>query len=244
MDNIWALFLGVLQGFTEFLPVSSSGHLVLAQSLIPGFSQPGVLFDVTLHFGTLFAVLFFFRKKLLKLSLKYVFFILIATIPAFIVGFFLKDYFYGLFSNVRVVGYGLIVTGLFNYLTSKHEGKKESLDTKKSFFVGLLQAFSIVPGVSRSSSTIFAGVKSSLSPKEAAEFSFLMSVPVIIGANILEIYSNFGASINYTSYFLGFLGAFVSGIIAIKLVLKLLEEKKFKIFAFYCFALGIIVLLS
>ena len=243
MNYVWASVLGILQGFTEFLPVSSSGHLVLAQSLIPGFSQPGVLFDVCLHFGTLFAVLYFFRKRLFKLSFKYILYIVIATIPAVIVGFLLKDSISILFSSVEVVGVALIVTGLLNFLTYKHKEEKKELDPKKSIFVGLMQAFAIIPGVSRSASTIFAGIKSGLSSKDAAEFSFLISVPAIIGANVLEIYSNWGEKINYTSYIIGFIAAFVSGVFAIKLVLKFLEEKKFKIFAFYCLALGIITLL-
>lgn len=243
MSNIWALVLGVLQGFTEFLPVSSSGHLVLTQSLIPGFSQPGVLFDVCLHFGTLFAVLFFFRKRIFKLSFKYILYIVVATIPAVIVGFLLKDLISILFSSVEVVGVALIVTGLLNFLTSKHKEEEKSLNYKKSFFVGLMQAFAIVPGISRSGSTIFAGVKSGLTSKDAAEFSFLISVPAIIGANILEIYSSWGEKINYIPYIIGFIAAFISGVLAIKLVLKFLEEKKFKIFAFYCLALGIITLL-
>ena len=243
MNNIWALVLGILQGFTEFLPVSSSGHLVLVQTIIPNFSQPGILFDVCLHFGTLFAVLFFFRKKLLKISFKYISYIVVATIPAVIIGFFLKDYIYELFSSIRVVGFALILTGLLNYLTSKHKEEEKELDYKKSIFVGLMQAFAIVPGLSRSGSTIFAGVKSGLSSKDAAEFSFLISVPAIIGANILEIYSSWGEKINYGTYTIGFIAAFISGIIAIKLVLNFLEEKKFKIFAFYCLILGIITLL-
>ncbi|MBU0998385.1 undecaprenyl-diphosphate phosphatase [Patescibacteria group bacterium] len=243
MDYIWSLVLGVLQGFTEFLPISSSGHLVLVQSLIPSFRQPGVLFDVCLHFGTLFAVLFFFRKKLFKLSFKYILYIVVATIPAVIVGYILKDSISSLFSSVGIVGVALVITGLLNFLTSKQKEEEKSLDYKKSLFIGLMQAFAIVPGISRSGSTIFAGTKSGLSSKDAAEFSFLMSVPAIIGANILEVYSNWGESINYITYFIGFLAAFISGVLAIKIVLKFLEDKKFKVFAFYCLVLGIITLL-
>lgn len=243
MSYIWSLVLGILQGFTEFLPVSSSGHLVLFQSLIPGFSQPGVLFDVCLHFGTLFAVLFFFRKKIFKLPFKYILYIFIATIPAVIIGLLVRDSISILFSSVEVVGVALLLTGLINFLTSKQRQEGKSLDYKKSIFIGLMQAFAIIPGISRSGSTIFAGTKSGLSSKDAAKFSFLVSVPAIVGANILEVYSNWGESINYVQYFIGFLSAFVSGIIAIKLVLKFLEEKKFKVFAFYCLALGVIILL-
>ena len=243
MNYIWALVLGILQGFTEFLPVSSSGHLVLVQSLIPGFSQPGILFDVFLHFGTLFAVLFFFRKKIFELSWKYVLYIVIATIPAVLIGFFLKDSIEILFSSVEIVGIALIITGLLNFLTHKHKEEIKELDSKKSVFVGFIQGFAIIPGISRSGSTIFAGIKSGLSSKDAAEFSFLISVPAIVGANVLEIYSSWGESINYVPYLIGFISAFISGIFAIKLVLKFLEEKKFKIFAFYCLILGLITLL-
>ena len=243
MNYIWSLFLGVLQGFTEFLPVSSSGHLVLVQSLIPGFTQPGVLFDVCLHFGTLFAVLFFFRKKLFKLSFKYILYIAVATIPAVIVGYISRDSISSLFSSVGIVGVALVITGFINYLTDKQKKEEKSLDYKKSLFIGFMQAFAIIPGISRSGLTIFAGTKSGLSSRDAAEFSFLISVPAIFGANILEVCSNWGESIDYTPYFIGFLAAFISGVIAIKIVLKFLQEKKFKIFAFYCLALGIITLL-
>lgn len=243
MEYIWALVLGVLQGFTEFLPVSSSGHLVLVQSIIPGFSQPGVLFDVVLHFGTLLAILFFFRKRILSLTWKYILYIVIATIPAVIVGFLFKDTISILFSSVEVVGVALVITGLLNFSTFKHKEENKSLDSKKSTFVGMMQAFAIIPGISRSGSTIFAGIKTGLSSKDAAEFSFLISVPAIIGANVLEIYSFGGESINYVSYLIGFIAAFISGIIAIKMVLKFLKEKKFKIFSIYCLILGMIVLL-
>jgi undecaprenyl-diphosphatase len=243
MNYIWAAFLGILQGFTEFLPVSSSGHLVLAQSLIPNFSQPGVLFDATLHFGTVFAILFLLRKKIFHLSFKYVLYIIVATIPAVFVGFLLKDLIDVLFSSVEVVGIALIITGLLNYLSYKHIEENKDLNYKKSIFVGLMQAFAIIPGISRSGSTIFAGIKSGLSSQDAAEFSFLISVPAIIGANILEVFSNWGESINYTTYIIGFFAAFISGVFAIKLVIKFLKEKKFKIFAFYCLTLGLITLL-
>lgn len=243
MSLFYSALLGILQGLTEFLPVSSSGHLVLVQSIIPNFKQPGVLFDVTLHFGTLFAVLFFFRKKLLRLSLRYILFLIIGTIPAVIIGFFFKDFFVGLFSSFRLVGYALLISGILNFLIDKTLERNEKPDLKKSVFVGIAQAFAIFPGVSRSGSTIFAGVKSGLSCKDAAEFSFLLSAPAIIGANILEIFSSWGEKIDVFCYLTGFLFAFVSGIAAIGLVLKFLEEKKFKIFAIYCFILGLTILL-
>ena len=243
MNIVWAVVLGALQGLTEFLPISSSGHLVLVQSLIPGFSQPGVLFDVTLHFGTLLAVLFFFRKKIMKLSRKYVFYIAIATIPAVIFGFILRDTVKLLFLSIPIVGLALVFTGLVNFLIDKSKDGEEKLNLKKSIFIGIAQAFSIIPGISRSGFTIFSGVKSGLSSKDAAEFSFLLSVPAVLGANLLEIVLNIGQKIEYGSYFAGFFTAFIFGVFAIRIVLKFLEEKKFKVFAFYCLVLGVLTLL-
>lgn len=244
MNFFSALFLGVLQGFTEFLPVSSSGHLVIAQSLIPGFSQVGITFDVILHFGTFFAVIFYFRKKLLGLSRKYLIFLLLGTIPAVVIGLLFRNTIEVMFQSVRVVSIALILSGVLNLLTDRAISKKEKLNEKKSLFVGVFQALAIIPGLSRSGSTIFAGVKSGLSGKDAAEFSFLLSLPAILGANILEFYSHsIGTIENPGLYLVGFISAFVAGVLAIGLVIKFLAEKRFEIFAYYCFAVGFLSLI-
>lgn len=242
MELFWAALLGVVQGLTEFLPVSSSGHLVIFQKLLPSFSQPGVLFDVTLHFGTLFAVLFFFRKEIFKLSPKYLGYLVLGTVPVAIVGFFFKDQIEGFFTSVKLVGVGLLITALFNYLTyKKREGEKE-INGFFSFVVGIFQAIAIIPGISRSGATIFAGANLGMERKKAAAFSFLLSVPAILGANLLEIISNLGSPVDFGYYLIGFLFAFLSGFFAIGLVLKLLSGNKFKIFSFYCLFVGIITL--
>lgn len=244
MDVLSAAILGVVQGLTEFLPVSSSGHLVLAQSLIPGFKQPGIVFDVILHLGTLFAVLYFFRKKIFKLGFKYYGLIAVGTIPAILLGLVFKSQIEALFVNVKLVGAALILSGILNYLTNGAKVGKKAVGVKESLMVGVAQAAAIIPGLSRSGSTIFAGIKQGVKPEEAVEFSFLLSIPAILGANILELAGRgFNGSLSSGSYVAGFVTAFISGFLAIGLVLKFLVSKKFKFFAVYCIGLGILALL-
>jgi undecaprenyl-diphosphatase len=242
MNYLTSGLLGILQGLTEFLPVSSSGHLVLVQSLLPSFSQPGVLFDVTLHFGTMFAVLIFFGKRLIPLIKKYFFQLVIGTIPAVLIGFFFRVQIEGLFSSVKVVGLGLIISGILNYLTHKAKEKGILVNLKNSLFIGIAQAIAIVPGISRSGATIFAGTNLGIKAKETAEFSFLLSIPAILGANFLEIIGNYRQPINTGIYSVGFIFAFGAGLLSIFLVLKFLREKNFKYFAFYCLFIGLIAL--
>ena len=154
MNPVWAIILGTIQGLTEFLPISSSGHLVITQKLIPGFSQPGVLFDVVVHLGTLFAVLVFFRKKILSLKKQYIFLLLAGTVPVALIGFFFATPIESLFENVRLVGFALLLTGFVNLLTDKANGKTKEISFSNSFFIGLAQAVAIIPGISRSGTTI------------------------------------------------------------------------------------------
>lgn len=244
MNIISSIFLGILQGLTEFLPVSSSGHLVLAQSIIPGFVQPGVLFDVVLHAGTLFAIVFYFRKNLFKLLKKYFWLLVIGTIPAGLVGFFLSSGIEALFESTKVVGFALLLTGIFNLLTDKAKPSKENITKKQSLLIGTFQALAIIPGVSRSGSTIFAGVQSGTKAKKAAEFSFILSLPAVFGATVLELMKHGANTATSTPiYIVGFIAAFISGFIAIKLIFKILEEKRFELFAYYCFILGALAIL-
>jgi undecaprenyl-diphosphatase len=244
MSNLYAVFLGIVQGLSEFLPVSSSGHLVILQSLLPNFSQPGILFDVILHFGTLIAVLFYFRKKLMSyLNTKFILLLIIGTVPAVIVGYLIKDRVDVLFASVKVVGVSLLVTGVFNLLTDKFKAGKDTITNRNAFVTGVLQAVAIIPGISRSGSTIFASVAQGISKEKAAEFSFLLSVPAILGANILEIYNNgFLGFSNPVPYALGFLSSFIFGLIAMILIFKVIAKGKFEYFAYYCFFLGAIAI--
>lgn len=244
MEIVYAVFLGILQGLTEFLPVSSSGHLVLAQSVIPGFTQPGITFDVILHAGTLFAVLWYFRKTILKISSRYLFLLGLGTVPAGLVGYFFQANIETLFSGTKLVGFALLVTALLNYLTDKTEAAKDKVSWKNSLIVGIAQAVAIVPGISRSGATIFAGSSVGIKAKKAAEFSFLLSVPAILGANILQFASHgVNGGLSPFFYLVGFVSAFVTGFFAIGWVIKFLLAKKFKLFALYCLVVGALALL-
>ena len=244
MDLIWSIILGLIQGLTEFLPVSSSGHLVISQHFIPGFSQPGVLFDVVLHLGTLFAVVYFFRKKILTLSRQYYLLLIIGTIPAGLFGILFQKSLESTFGDYKMLGIELIITGILNFLIDKANTAKDKITYENSLLIGIGQAIAIIPGISRSGTTIFTGVKLGIDRKKAAEFSFLLSIPAILGANIIQIISHGLSNIpNPLYYFVGFLAALLSGVLSIRLVFKTLSEKKFGIFGIYCIVLGVLVLL-
>lgn len=244
MNIFVSIFLGIVQGLTEFLPVSSSGHLVIAQSLFTDFHQPGVLYDVVLHAGTLFAVLIYFRKKIFKLSAKYISFIILGTIPAIVIGLLFDDYLESSFGSIFWVGIQLIITGILNWFIDKAKSLDKPIDYKKSLWIGIWQAIAIIPGISRSGSTIFAGVTSGISREKAAEFSFLLSIPAITGAIVLQVFKYGGSdSINIPFYFIGFLVSFVVGFFSIGVLLNFLYHKHFKYFAVYSIILGVILII-
>ena len=244
MDIFTALILGTVQGLTEFLPVSSSGHLVLGRYLLTSYKEPGVVFEAFLHAGTLFAILYYFRKEIFKLSKKYVFYIILATLPAALFGYLFSPFFEGLFESPRLVGFALLATGFLNLMTDLKVDTKRKLNYKNSIMIGFFQALAIIPGISRSGSTIFAGTRAGIKRENAAKFSFLLSVPAVLGANVLQ-FAKYGVSLeaNAANYLVGFIFAFVAGYFAINTVIKVLKEKKFKYFAYYCFLVGITTLL-
>jgi undecaprenyl-diphosphatase len=242
MEVFYSAFLGIVQGLTEFLPVSSSGHLVLVQQILPTIKSPGVVFEAFLHAGTLFAILLYFRKDILKIGKNYSVFIVIGSIPAVFFGLVFSSFFESLFENTKMVGLALLVTGILNMFTDMQVLKKRALDTSNSLVIGLFQAFAIIPGISRSGSTIFAGSRLGINRQDAAKFSFLLSIPAVLGANLLEFVKYKGSfDGSYTSFLVGFLFSFVAGYFAINLVLESLKRRNFKYFAYYCFGLGLLV---
>ena len=244
MNIFWSIILGIVQGVTEFLPVSSSGHLVIFQQFIPRFVQPGALFDVVLHLATMCAVLIYFRKRLVELINRYWLVLFVGTVPAGLVGIFFQDQIESFFTNVKFVGFALLITALFNFFTDVTKTRDKNFTNKNAFFVGIFQAFAIVPGISRSGSTIFAGSIAGINKEKAAEFSFLLSVPAILGANVLQFVSHGVDGIsNPLNYVAGFVAAFISGYVSIRVVLKTLHGKRFKIFGIYCLIVGLAVLL-
>lgn len=254
---VWqSLVLGVVQGLTEFLPVSSSGHLVIFQHLF-GMKEAPLTFDVLVHLGTLLAVLLAFREDLLYILRRpfnrLTYLIIVGCIPAALAGFLLAPLFEKAFESLLVVGIGLVFTGFIlkfseAYATEK-PGLKEINETgyADAIFIGLLQALAIVPGISRSGSTIASGLFVGLDREFAARFSFLLSIPVIIGAGVFELKDVMETGISSSvaiPYAAGFAAAVLSGYLAIKLVLRIVKKGKLSMFSYYCWGLAGITLLA
>jgi len=252
MNIIDIIILGILQGITEFLPVSSSGHLVLAQYML-GIDSPGNTLEILFHVGTLFSVIYVFNKdiKSIVISLnekttqKLVIFIIIATIPAVIVGLIFKSHIINLFSSIVPVGYALLLTGAILTLSVNFKNRNESLSYLYSLLIGLSQAIAIIPGISRSGATISISMLLGIPPKEAARFSFLLSIPVITGAGLLgflelESYDLLTPNLIITAI----LTSFIVGTLSLKILLKILEVGRFHFFGVYCVIAGIVAVLS
>ena len=251
MGILEVIILGVIQGITEFLPVSSSGHLVIAQKLL-GISSPGNTLEILFHFGTLLSVIFVFFNEIKSIFVSLnergtqiiLVYLLIATIPAFFVGLVFKDYLLSIFDNVKLVGVALLFTGFMLVLSSrfKHSHKKHSFFS--SLAIGLVQALAIIPGISRSGATISMSIYLGIAPKEAAKFSFLLSIPIILGASLLGILElEDDGMIGSLTIFMAIFTSFIVGILALKLLLKMLEFGKFHFFGIYCLGVGIFAIL-
>lgn len=254
MTVIQALILGAVQGLTEFLPVSSSGHLVIFQHLL-GLENTPLAFDVLVHMGTLLAVFVAFWDDIAALLKKpwskLTFLIVVGCIPAAAVGILLEPIFEETFKSLLVVGLGLLITGAVLMVSEKwalaKPGLKEIEETSywDVLFVGLLQAIAIVPGISRSGSTISAGLLAGMERPFAARFSFLLSIPVILGAGLMELKDlGTGAleAISSAAIMAGLLSAALFGYIAIKVVLRLVNQGRLSVFSWYVWALGLLTL--
>lgn len=251
------LTLSVIQGLTEFLPVSSSGHLVLFQSFF-GFNEPPVTLDIMLHVGTLLAVFFYFKEELFQImkgiasGQKNAWWIagliFIGTIPAVLVGFLFEDILTSSFGDLRINGWFFLLTAflLFSTYFVKRSNNKQfkELNWKDALVVGIFQAISILPAVSRSGATIASALWRGASRETAFKFSFYLSIPAILGAlalqfpKLLESRSN-----NLEQYFIGLIVAGVIGYFSLKLLEATLKSDKFYLFGFYCLFLGLIILL-
>jgi undecaprenyl-diphosphatase len=252
MNIVDIVILGILQGITEFLPVSSSGHLVLAQYLL-GIESPGNTLEVLFHIGTLFSVFYVFNKdiKSIVISLnekptqKLVIYIIIATIPAVIIGLIFKSHIINLFSSIVPVGYALLSTGVILTLSINFKNKNKSLSYLYSLLIGLAQAVAIIPGISRSGTTISISMLLGIPPKEAARFSFLLSIPVIIGAGLLGFLELESYGLLTPKFIItGILTSFIVGTLSLKILLKILEVGRFHFFGIYCIIAGIVAVLS
>ncbi len=273
MSFLYAILLGILQGLTEFLPISSSGHLVIAQQIF-GIEEADMAFDIILHLGTLVAVLAYYWKDILQLIGEFftlisqlfkgekpklldphrpyrilLVMVVVATIPTALIGFLFKDLFVKLFGGIYIVGYALVITGVLLWVSNGIiEGKKraQNITLLDATTVGLLQGLAITPGISRSGSTIFAGLLRGFNRELATRFSFLLSIPAILGAVILEgkeIFKSQVAIANILPILAGFLAAAISGYFAIHILIRLLQKKKLNYFAYYCWAVGLLTIL-
>ncbi len=268
MNILQALCLGVLQGITEFLPVSSSGHLVLAQHLF-GLTESQLFFDVAVHSGTLLAVLLVFRADLLHIfkdclllfsnpqpsqstpdstargaGVKMAGMILVGSIPTALIGLLFRDLFEQLFTSPAIVGLGLWTTGGVLLWSRWSRQFREPLDTPSvmdSLLIGLAQGAAISPGLSRSGVTITAGLLLGLRPELAFRYSFLLSIPAILGALAIEAYHVGGNHPGWDLVAVGFFSAFLVGWIALRVLRSLVGRGKLFYFAPYCFAVGTIV---
>jgi undecaprenyl-diphosphatase len=251
-----ALVLGVVQGLTEFLPVSSSGHLVVAEAAV-GLSTPGVLVEVVLHVGTLLAVVIVYWRTLWRLlhgavvgdrgAWRYILLLFLATIPAAVAGFSLEDLFKGAFDSLLLVGINFVVTGMILWSTrGRVQATPSDLPSApRAVAIGVAQALAILPGISRSGTTVSLGLWLGLDPVRAAEFSFLMAIPTIAGAAVLqapELTAGI-SSVGGSQLAFSFVAALVSGVLAIRLLIALLQRKAFYRFAPYCWAIGLATIL-
>lgn len=266
MTLLQAIGAGLVQGLTEFLPVSSSGHLVLFQELL-GISEPSLFLEAVVHAATLFAVAIFFWKKLISLSVREVFLLLIGSIPAGVIGILFADAIESLFSSLLIVGGALAITGLINIATDRmltkrsqiekaidkltllaeaKELKKEIPTLKQIFVVGSAQAVAIIPGISRSGSTIATGLFMGLSKDSAFTYSFLLSLPAIGGAfllQLLDLYkSSFSLSDGIEIYVLAAVVAALTGFASLSLLKYMMVHAQFRWFGVYCLLLSGIVI--
>lgn len=249
-----AIVLGILQGITEFFPISSSGHLVLGEHLLNLNDGEFFYFNVLVHIATLVAVLFYFRKQILNLikgvfkkdkhQLNLFYAIIIGTIPAVLAALFFKDVVEQAFQSPSITLKAMLVTGLFFIFAEIYSTKMvdDELTPKRGLMIGIAQAFALIPGVSRSGSTLAMGLMNRLDRVKAAEFSFLLAIPAIAGAGVFTAMDAAASSqtFQWGEYFAGFVAALFSGYISIKILMKLYEKHSLYWFAGYLIVLSIV----
>ncbi|HUG01534.1 MAG TPA: undecaprenyl-diphosphate phosphatase [Longimicrobiales bacterium] len=255
MSVLDAAILGLVQGLSEFLPISSSGHLVMAQWFLD-VSAPGLVVEVVLHVATLLSVAVVYRSKLARLvsgalrggreEWRYVGLLALASVPAAVVGLGLQGAIEEAFDNPYVTGFMLLATGVVLWSTRGRDGGGRTVDARRAILMGIAQAVAILPGVSRSGTTIATGLWCQVDAEPAAEFSFLMSMPAIAGAALLKT-PDIGGSLAgayATALAVGFVVALVSGVAAIKSLVWLVRRRAFHAFAYYVWPAGLVFLLA
>lgn len=263
MEWFQALILGLLQGLTEFLPVSSSGHLMIGRELLGIDAPEDLVFETTLHAATVLSTIIVFRKQILALlgglfkfkyndETDYILKICVSMIPVFIVGMFFKDYVEALFSSLLVVGIALIVTAMLLFFSDRKKQAGERSESRngisyrQAFIVGLSQAVAVIPGLSRSGTTISTGLLCGVRREVVAQFSFLMVLVPILGELFLDLVGGdmASASVGALPLAVGFAAAFLSGLFACKVMIALVKKARLQWFALYCALVGAAVVLT
>ncbi len=259
MDVLDSILLGIIQGLTEFLPVSSSGHLELGKAILGDSSVPeeSLLFTVVLHFATALSTIVVFRKDIWSLlkgilkfewneDLKFASKIAISMIPAVIVGLFFEEQLEQLFGgNILLVGFMLLITAILLFFADKAKNTNKNVSFSNAFIIGVSQAIAMLPGISRSGATISTSVLLGNDKTKAARFSFLMVVPLIFGKIAKDILSGDLSleSQNFTALSIGFVAAFISGLFACTWMISLVKKSKLTYFAIYCAIVGLIAVI-
>ena len=259
MENLSAIILGIIQGLTEFLPVSSSGHLQIERCIFPYeiIAKESMLMTVVLHFATALSTIFIFRQDIVEIfsglfefknneSFRFSVKIISSMIPAICIGIFFESEIEALFGGQLIlVGGMLLLTGLLLFLADKAKNSEKNVGVKNAVLIGISQAIAILPGISRSGATISTAVLLGIDKEKSARFSFLMVVPLIFGKMTENILSGeiSTTDANFLPLLIGFTFAFFTGLFACKWMIKLVKNSQLKYFAYYCFSLGIIVIL-
>lgn len=258
MEWYEALILGIIQGLTEFLPVSSSGHLELGRAILNIQTGEDLSFAVAVHGATVLSIIFVFWSELGNMltgmmtfkwntSTKYITKLLISMIPVAFIGIFLKDYVEHFFTgNVRFVGSMLLITACLLTISTFAKDRGRDITFSSAFLIGIAQAVAVIPGISRSGATISTGLLLGNKKDETTRFSFLMVILPIIGANMIDLMSGEFSNINVTGFFplvIGFISSFLTGYLACKWMLSIVRKGKLIYFGIYCFLIGIIAII-
>ena len=263
MEWFEALILGLVQGLTEFLPVSSSGHLAIGKALLGVEPSGDLVFEVTVHAATVLATIVVFRKEIWKLlcglfkfkyndETDYIAKLCVSMIPVFVVGMFLKDFVEEAFSSLLVVGLALVVTAMLLVFSDFFSGHvrvtkeyRNGISFMQAFYVGLGQAFAVLPGLSRSGTTISTGLLCGVKRENMAQFSFLMVLVPILGESFLDLVGGdmVASSTGVLPLMIGFVAAFFSGLFACRVMIALVRKAQLKWFGLYCALVGLAVLI-
>jgi undecaprenyl-diphosphatase len=251
---IETIILGIIQGLTEWLPISSTGHLKLAEHF-SGLKVP-ILFDITLHLGTLIVILIFFKKEIKEVILallrfdfkteygKLIPLIIVGTIPTALIGLIFGTIIEDVFQNPLPIAIAFILCGIILYSTQAGKEKTDAINYSKALMIGVAQGITIIPGISRSGTTIAVALLLGIRREKAFKFSFLLSIPAVLGAFGLEAYKNWNAltaaGMSWIEVFVGVLVAMVVGYFALKLLWKILAIQKLHFFAFYCWFIALL----